>query len=127
METMRLSYAIAVGAAGVLVACGGSDLPDEEEISAVFAAYQAAAEAGDGKTLCEDVLAPSQLQDGGGLERCVQGFDRPFQRRSFQRLPKTELGEITIEGNFAEAKNATEGGFFEFTFEDGRWGLILFR
>jgi hypothetical protein len=123
---MRISCLFAAVAAAVLVACGGSELSDEEEIRAVFAAYQNAAEDGDGKTLCEDVLAPSQLGDEA-VEDCARGFNRVLQTREVQRLAMVELGEITIEGNHARAENATDAGFFEFRREKGRWGLILIR
>jgi hypothetical protein len=64
---------------------------------------------------------------GEPVERCAQGVNQLLKRRAFQRLASVHLGEIKIHGNNAIAENATDGGFFEFEREDGRWGLILIR
>jgi ketosteroid isomerase-like protein len=138
---MRIAYASAVAAAVVLAACGGSEskttmsrprvisrASDEEQIRAVFAAYQDAVERGDGKTICKDVLAPSQVGElGESVEECAHGFNQMLKRRASQRHARVHLGEIKIGGNGAIAETATGRGFVEFHREDGRWGLILFR
>jgi hypothetical protein len=95
-------------------------------IRAVFEAYQKAAQDGDGETLCEDILAPSQL-GSESVEQCAREFDQALESRVYQDLPAVVLGKIKIEGKLATADNATEGGFFEFRREEGRWGLILIR
>jgi hypothetical protein len=134
---MRGTTAIAVGAAVVasllvwaMAGCGddsdGAESSDKDEIRAVFEAYQAAAQGGDGEALCEDILAPSQL-GSESVEQCAREFDQSLQSRVYQDLPAVELGKITIEGKSATADNATKGGFFEFRHEEGRWWLILIR
>jgi hypothetical protein len=115
--------------ASVLGACGNAETPsDTEQIKAVFAAYQEAAKTGDGNALCRDILAPSQL-GSEPLPRCARGYERWFESHEHEvdTLASTELGKITIDGDQATAENATDGGFFEFQREAGRWGLVLVR
>jgi hypothetical protein len=109
-----------------LAACGGSESTNDEEIRPVFEGYQKAVQDRDGETLCDDILAPSQL-GSGSVEQCARDFRQALASREFQNLEGVELGDITIEANSASAENVTRGGFFEFRREEGRWGLILIR
>lgn len=110
-----------------LSACNTADEPvsDAEAIRALFERYQQVVADEDAAVFCNDLLAPSELA-GTSVSRCTEVIGKRIGSEGFQQLGNMELGDVEVDGKAARAANVTNGGFFDFVYEDGRWFLDYF-
>lgn len=112
----------------LLGGCGGSESPesDADQIRAVFERYQSAVAAGDGETICGDLIAVSEVRRS--RKRCERVFsERRLASSPLRRASEAELGAVEVEGNNAQADELTFGGYFSFVRERNRWYLQVVR
>lgn len=128
MPSRRLIAVIAALAlaAPALLGCGSSDTSeDEERIEAVAEEFEQAIETKDPAAFCA-VLAPSDVEKGGGEAACLKRNSR--DNNVLFRAPDQDMSISEIE--FAEddtVANTTlaNGGTLGFVKEDGEWYVFL--
>jgi hypothetical protein len=119
----------ALALAGAVAGCGGStdDREDDaREIREKQAEFQAAVDAKDTEAFCE-ALAPSYIEELGGMEVCLRRYVTRKNLLFKAKNPDLAVRNIDFEENGEEATAyLANDGFIYYLKEDGEWYPTLF-